>query len=89
MAESRRKSTSKTAVKPADDPTQTRLERLTLALYLEGGVAIVVGMIVLSEFLSNGSVDKPVWIAATILGSILALGIGYTVLARRKTQASA
>jgi hypothetical protein len=88
MAESRRKSTSKTAAKPADDPVQARRERLTLALYLEGGVAIVVGMIVLSEFLSAGSPNRTVLIVAGILFGILAVGLGYAFLTRRMLDAA-
>jgi hypothetical protein len=93
MAESRRKADSR-KTKPADEAAkaavearQTRLDRLALMLYLEGGVAIVAGMIVLSEFLSGGSVESKVWIPAAILFGILAIGVAFTWVARRKTAA--
>lgn len=88
MAESLRKSDARK--KGPDDEAakalQTRLERLTLAIYLEGAVAIIAGMVVLSMFLSNGSVPFMVWLPAAILGGILAFGITFAVLARRRAR---
>lgn len=88
MAESRRKADAKKSVKAepteAEQAQRTRLERMTLLLYLEGAVAIVVGMIVLSEFLSAGKASERVWIPAAILGGILLIGVALTWLARRK-----
>lgn len=94
MAESRRKADSR-KTKPLDEDAkaavearQTRLDRLALMLYLEGGIAIVAGMIVLSQFLSTGSADEKVWIPAAILFGILAVGVAFTWMARRKTAAT-
>lgn len=90
MAESRRKVDAKRSAKaepsPADEALRNRLERMTLLLYLEGAVAIVVGMIVLSEFLSEGKPSQNVLIAAGILFGILAIGVGFTWFARRKAR---
>ena len=90
MAESRRKADAKKATKaePSEeqDALRTRFERITLLLYLEGAVAIVVGMIVLSEFLSQGSPSRNVLIAAGVLFGILVVGIVATVLARRRVS---
>lgn len=87
MAESRRKPDSKKSSKAAEaqeEALRNRLERMTLLLYLEGAVAIVVGMIVLSEFLSSGKPSQNVLIAAGILFGILAVGVVFTWIARRK-----
>lgn len=89
MAESRRKADKRKSTPEIDAEAEarlTRLERLQLLLYLEGGVAIVAGMIVLSQFLSAGKVDQVVWIPAAILGAILAVGIAFTWVARRKAR---
>lgn len=88
MADSRRKpdakkSQSKVAAPEAEE-LRNRLERMTLLLYLEGAVAIVVGMIVLSEFLSQGKPSQNVLIAAGVLFGILAIGVAFTWMARRK-----
>jgi hypothetical protein len=93
MAESRRKAESrKPAVESKDDEAEdarnTRLDRLALLLYLEGGVAIIAGMVVLSKFLSTGKVEQDVWLPAAILGAVLAVGIVFTIIARRRTAAS-
>lgn len=91
MAESRRKAESR---KPAvvegeeDDTKNTRLDRLALLLYLEGGVAIIAGMVVLSKFLSTGKVEQGVWLPAVILGAVLAVGIVFTIIARRRVANS-
>ena len=62
---------------------QRKHERLTLFLFLEGAVAIVAGMVLISEFLSQGSADRTVlYIAGALLG-VLALGILGTWLLRR------
>lgn len=88
MAESRRKPDArKSQAKEEDEAAialRNRLERMTLMLYLEGGIAIVVGMIVLSEFLSQGSPDRNILIAAGVLFGILAIGVAFTWMARRK-----
>lgn len=89
MAESRRKADKRKSTPERDAEAEARLqrlERLQLLLYLEGGVAIVAGMIVLSQFLSAGKVDQVVWIPAAILGAILAVGIAFTWVARRKAR---
>ena len=65
------------------DPVQARYDRLTLVLYLLGGVAIIAGMIVLSEFLSAGKADRTVLIIAGSLFGIVALGVLVTYLMRR------
>ena len=91
MAESARKNVSKKAKgkdKGAlDDPVTTRRERLTLVIYLLGGVAIIAGMIVLSEFLSQGKPDQTVLIIAGSLFGVVALGILATYLMRRVEKA--
>lgn len=89
MAESARRSDAKKGKgkakdAPLDDPQLQRHERLTLVLFLEGAVAIIAGMVLLSEFLSQGSPSKPVWITAAILLGLLAVGILVTWLLRRK-----
>lgn len=89
MAESRRKSSARKSNPVADEAAEARLvrlERLQMLLYVEGGIAIVAGMIVLSMFLSQASVPPEVWIPAAILGGLLAVGIVFTVLARRKAR---
>jgi hypothetical protein len=77
--------------KPKEKPTlegehDARWMRLTLVIYLLGGVAIIAGMIVLSEFLSAGKADKTVLIIAGTLFGIVALGVLGTVLMRRKSK---
>jgi hypothetical protein len=91
MAESRRKAESRKPVvaeDEEDDVKNTRLDRLALLLYLEGGVAIIAGMVVLSKFLSEGKVEQAVWLPAAILGGLLAVGIVFTALARRRVAKS-
>lgn len=90
MAESRRKADSKKwqAEEPEEDEgKQTILDRLALLLYIEGGAAIIAGMVVLSQFLSAGSPDKTVLLVAGILFGILVLGIVGTIIARRRVNA--
>lgn len=65
------------------DEAQQRRDRLTLALYLEGGVAIVAGMVLISEFLSAGKASKPVWMTAAVLLGILAVAFLSTFVMRR------
>lgn len=67
-----------------DDPKQVRQERLTLFLFLEGAVAIVAGMVLLSEFLSQGKADRTTLIIAGSLFGLLAVGIVVTILLRRR-----
>jgi threonine/homoserine/homoserine lactone efflux protein len=89
MAESRRKAESRKAPdkdKDAEDARIKRLDRLALLLYLEGGIAIVTGMIVLSQFLSEGKPDTTILIIAGVLFGLLAVGITFTILARRRLQ---
>jgi uncharacterized membrane protein HdeD (DUF308 family) len=89
MAESRRKADKRKATPELDAEAEarlTRLERLQLLLYLEGGIAIIAGMVVLSQFLSQGKVEQVVWLPAAILGGILAVGIAFTWVARRKAR---
>ena len=89
MAESRRKADKRKATPAIDEEAEarlTRLERLQLLLYIEGGIAIIAGMVVLSQFLSTGTVEQKVWLPAAILGGILAIGIAFTWVARRKAR---
>lgn len=89
MAESRRKADARKSTPELDEEAKarlTRLERLQLLLYIEGGIAIIAGMIVLSQFLSAGKVEQNVWLPAAILGGILAIGIAFTWVARRKAR---
>ncbi|MFA5944938.1 MAG: hypothetical protein WC876_10790 [Candidatus Thermoplasmatota archaeon] len=89
MAESRRKADARKSTPVKDEAAearQTRLERLQLLLYLEGGAAIIAGMVVLSQFLSAGKVEQNVWLPAAILGGILAIGIGFTYVARGRAR---
>jgi hypothetical protein len=82
MAESRRKADAKKGAKAepteAEQAQRTRLERMTLLL--------IVGMIVLSEFLSEGKPSKNVLLTAGILFGILLVGVAFTWLARRKAS---
>jgi threonine/homoserine efflux transporter RhtA len=82
MAETKRKSEPVAPAVASED--QTKRERLTLLLYLEMAVAIVVGMIVISEFLSAGKVNETVLIVAGVLFGIGAIGILVTWLLRRR-----
>ena len=85
MADAKRKNVSKKSKEPViQDEAVTRRERLTLIIYLLGGVAIIAGMIVLSEFLSQGKPNQTVLIIAGSLFGIVALGILGTYLMRRK-----
>ena len=89
MAQSRRKADARKSTPELDEAAEarlTRLERLQLLLYLEGGVAIIAGMVVLSQFLSAGKVERIVWLPAAILGGVLAIGIAFTWVARRKAR---
>lgn len=91
MAESRRKADKRKSDPEIDADAEARLrrlERLQLLLYIEGGIAIVAGMIVLSQFLSQNKVAQIVWVPAAILGGILVVGIAFTMLARRKARAA-
>jgi uncharacterized membrane protein HdeD (DUF308 family) len=65
---------------------RNRIEKMTLLLYLEGAVAIIVGMVVLSEFLSSGKASAAVWITGAILGGILAVGVVATWVVRRRAS---
>ena len=68
---------------------QRKHERLTLFLVLEGAVAIIAGMVLISEFLSQGSANGTVLYVAGILLGILALGILSTWILRRKGDKAA
>lgn len=81
MADKRKSTPKKSPI--LEDEAQQRRERLTLALYLEGGVAIIAGMVLISEFLSQGEASKPVWVTAAVLLGILGVAILSTVLLRR------
>lgn len=87
MAQQRKSTAKKDAV--LADEAQQRRERLTLALYLEGAVAIIAGMVLISEFLSQGEASKPVWITAAVLLGLLAVAILSTVLMRRVKKSAA
>lgn len=79
------KNVSKKAKEPTlEDPALVRRERLTLVIYLLGAVAIIAGMIVLSEFLSAGKANTTVLIIAGSLFGAVALGILVTYLLRRQ-----
>lgn len=84
MAQSARKSPKKAKGSVLEDEKLLRHERLTLILYLEVGLALIAGMVVLSEFLSQGKASRPVWITAAVLGGIAALGFLTTFLLRRR-----
>lgn len=60
------------------DDRQKRLERITLGLWGVGAVFVVLGMIVLSQFLSRGAdaVKGNLFLAFCILGGLFAGGIG-------------
>lgn len=93
MAESRRKADARKSVKAeptdAEQARRTRIERLALLLYLEGGAAIIMGMVLLSQFLSRGKPSRDVLIAAGALFGILLLGVAFTWVARRKARGPA
>lgn len=86
MAESARKADKpkKSSGPVLDDPNQVRQERLTLFLFLEGAIAIVAGMVLLSEFLSQGEADRVTLLIAGILFGLLIIGIGTTWMLRRR-----
>lgn len=80
---SRTNVSKKKKVPVLEDDAVVRRERLTLFLYLEVGLALIAGMVVLSEFLSQGKASKPVWVTGAILGGIAALGFLTTFLMRK------
>jgi hypothetical protein len=91
MAESRRKADSKKwqpEEPEEDEDKQSLLDRLALVMYLEGGAAIIAGMVVLSQFLSAGSPNKTVLLVAGILFGVLVIGVAGTWAARRRANAS-
>jgi len=84
MADKARKNVSKKPKQPIlEDEKLVRHERLTLILYLEAGLALIAGMVVLSQFLSQGDVSKPVWVTAAILGG-LAVAFGLVTFFMRR-----
>ncbi len=87
MADKRKSAPKKDPV--LADEAQERRERLTLALYLEGGVAIIAGMVLISEFLSEGKASKPVWMTAAGLLGFLGVAILSTALLRRVKKTTA
>lgn len=87
MATKRKSAPKKDSV--LTDEAQERRDRLTLALYLEGGVAIVAGMVLISEFLSAGKASKPVWVTAAVLLGILAAAFLSTFVMRRVKKTTA
>lgn len=86
MAESARKSerSSKSKSDPLDDPAVQRQERLTLFLMLEGALAIVAGMVLLSEFLSTGKADRVTLIIMSALTGLFVIGFVITYVMRRR-----
>lgn len=58
-------------------------ERLTLFLLLEGAVALVAGMVLVSQFLSEGKADRDVILINGILFGLLVVGFGVIYLMRR------
>lgn len=92
MADKRAKNVSKKPKAKSDvleDPALVRHERLTLVLYLLGGLAIVAGMVVLSEFLSQGKPSRLALIIAGSLAGIFAVGFLTVFLLRRKGDKAA
>ncbi len=60
-----------------------RRERLTLVLYLLGAVAIVAGMILLSEFLAQAKADKQILYITGGLFGVFIVGMGVTYAMRK------
>lgn len=88
MASARKKDKPKKSKGPVfDDPALVRHERLTLFLFLEGAIAIVAGMVLLSEFLSSGKADQTTLYIAGALFGLLVVGIGVTYVLRKRSDA--
>lgn len=86
MAE-RRKNVSKKPKEPVlADEKLRRHERYTLFLYLLGFPAIVAGMVVLSEFLSQGEPSRIALYIAGGLTAAFAIAFGVVYLLRRRSD---
>lgn len=86
MAE-KRKNVSKKPKEPVlEDEKLRRHERFTLFLYLLGGPAIIAGMVVLSEFLSQGEPSRvALYIAGGLFGAF-AIAFAVVYLLRRRSD---
>lgn len=84
MANTARKNVSKKPKEPVlQDEKLVRHERLTLVLYLLAGLALIAGMVVLSEFLSQGEPTRLALIIAGALFGVCAVGFLVAYLMRR------
>lgn len=87
MANTARKNVSKKPKEPVlQDEKLVRHERLTLVLYLLAGVALIAGMVVLSEFLSQGKPSRLALIIAGSLFGVCALGFLGAYFMRRASD---
>lgn len=90
MAGTARKNVSKKPKEPLlEDEKLRRHERFTLGLYILGGFAIIAGMVVLSEFLSQGEPSRVALIVGGSLGGAFALAFGVVYLLRRASDRKA
>jgi hypothetical protein len=71
------------------DDAQRRRERITLLLFFLGGITIVIGMFLLSSFLSVGvrDVNRPLLYTFAVGAVLVTAGILYQVFTRKKTAA--
>ncbi|HLF16654.1 MAG TPA: hypothetical protein VI796_04395 [Candidatus Thermoplasmatota archaeon] len=67
-----------------DEARRARHERLTLIIMLEGAVAIIAGMFLISQFLSSGEPKPQTLLIAEILFGVLVVGTAATMLLRRR-----
>jgi uncharacterized membrane protein len=65
---------------------QRKHERLTLFLFLEGFAAIIAGMVLISEFLSQGKANDTVLYIVGGLVGIFAIGFLATLLIRKASD---
>jgi small neutral amino acid transporter SnatA (MarC family) len=64
-------------------------ERLTLVLYLLGAVALVAGMVLISQFLSQGKANNTVVILNAVLFGLFAVAFAVIYLVRRVSDKKA
>ena len=83
MAESARTEPKHKGTKEVSEEALRKHERLTLVLLLEGAVAIVAGMVLISQFLSEGKADRQVLLVNGVLFGLLVIGFAIVYLIRR------
>lgn len=86
MAASARNVSKKAKTPVLEDEKLRRHERFTLVLYLLGGPAIIAGMVVLSEFLSQGEPSRIALIIAGALFGVFAVAFAVVFFLRRRSD---